>query len=148
MSTATDTTAPTRTRRNRRVVSGSLAAMGVGLIALLSTACVPLSPQDAVRQQWGDRLYPCAARIVQRESRWVPTAVSPGGGNIGLFQINKYHATWIRNELGYSWSELTDATKNAHAAKVLSTKAWRAYGDGWQPWRLDGKARPGGGCPA
>ena len=147
MSTETATVEPTG-NRSPKVLRRSLAAVGFGLVALLTVACMPApTPQDAVRQQWGDRLYPCAARIVQRESRWVPTAVSRGGGNVGLFQINKYHATWIRNELGYSWSELTDATKNAHAAKVLSTKAHKAYG-GWQPWRLDGKARPGGGCPA
>lgn len=146
MSTDTSTITATGTFR-RRGVRTSLAVMGVGIIAVAGTACTS-TPQDAVRQQWGDRLYDCAAKVVKRESGWNPAAVSPGGGNIGLFQLNKYHATWIKNELGYSWSDLKDANKNAHAAKVLSAKAHKAYGDGWQPWRLDGKARPGGGCPA
>jgi hypothetical protein len=147
VSTDRSANAPTGTLR-RRGVRVSLAACGVGIVALFTTACGPTSPQDAVRSHWGDRLYPCAAKIVQRESRWTPTAVSPGGGNIGLFQLNSYHKTWIKNELGYSWTDLKDAKKNAHAAKVLSAKAHKQYGDGWQPWRLDGRARPGGGCPA
>lgn len=143
MSTETATTA-TRAPR-RRALRTSIAAVGVGFAALIATACQ--TPQDAVRDRWGDRLYPCASKVIQRESGWNPEALSPGGGNIGLFQINKVHATWIRNELGYDWNELTDAAKNAHAAKRLSEKAHAAYGDGWQPWRLDGSIRPGV-CPA
>lgn len=145
MISATDAVRPTRTRRPG--VRVTLATAAVGLLALVATACQP-TPQQAVRQEWGDRLYDCAARVVQRESGWNPNAMSPGGGNIGLFQINKTHATWIRNELGYQWTELSDPVKNARVAKVLSSKAHSYYGDGWQPWRLDGRARPGGGCPA
>lgn len=143
--------ASVRPRRTgvRTRVRLSVAAAAVGAAGILgATACQPVNtPQAAVQQRWGS-LTSCANRIVQRESRWVPTAVSPGGGNIGLFQINKYHAGWISRELGYSWNDLKNASANAHAAKVLYDKAARQYGDGWQPWRLSGNAIRGGGCPA
>lgn len=133
--------------RSRKRGSVVIIAVAVAAVALLITACQPATPRQAVKTQWG-RNYACAARVVQRESGWNPNAVSPGGGNIGLFQMNAYHKTWIRNELGYSWNDLKDPAKNAHAAKVLSTKAYHQYGDGWQPWRIGGGVRPGGGCPA
>ena len=126
----------------------TVAAGAIGAVALLGTACQPTrSPQAAVKQYFGSQTT-CANRIVQRESRWVPTAVSAGGGNIGLFQINKVHAGWISRELGYSYSSLTDPYRTAHTAKVIYNKAQAAYGDGWQPWRIGGKAIRGGGCPA
>ena len=133
--------------RSRKRGSAGIVVVAIAAVALLITACQPTTPRQAVQARWGNN-FACADRVIQRESRWQPTAVSPGGGNIGLFQLNAYHKTWIRNELGYSWDDLKDPAKNAHAAKVLSDKAYRQYRDGWQPWRLDGKARPGGGCPA
>lgn len=133
--------------RSRKRGSAALIVVAIAAVALLITACQPTTPRQAVQARWGHN-FACAERVIQRESGWNPTALSSGGGNIGLFQLNAYHKTWIRNELGYSWQELKDPAKNAHAAKVLSTKAFHQYGDGWQPWRLDGRARPGGGCPA
>src|SRR5699024_567143 len=132
--------------RNR--IRTGIAAVAIGFTALFAaTACMPTDPQGAVQHWWGD-LTPCANRIVQRESGWNPNAVSPGGGNIGLFQLNAYHQTWIKNELGYDWNDLKEPAKNARAAKVLYNKAAAQYGDGWQPWRLSGRAIRGGGCPA
>jgi len=146
--TPTDREAPHQRVGSPTRLRLGIAAAAVGAVAILSTACQPAAtPQQAVQRHWGS-LTPCANRIVQRESRWNPGAVSPGGGNIGLFQLNSYHKTWIRNELGYSWNDLKNASKNAHAAKVLYNKAVSQYGDGWQPWRLSGRAIRGGGCPA
>lgn len=133
--------------RSRKRGSAAIIAVAIASVALLITACQPITPRQAVKGHWGHN-FDCADRIIQRESGWNPDAVSPGGGNIGLFQMNAYHKTWIKNELGYSWNDLKDPSKNAHAAKVLSTKAYNQWGDGWQPWRLDGSIRPGGGCPA
>lgn len=144
---ATEEVGSSVTRSHKRGKAGVLAIVAISAIALLSTACQPATARQAVQTRWGKH-FACADRVIQRESRWQPTAVSPGGGNIGLFQLNAYHKTWIRNELGYTWEQLKDPAKNAHAAKVLSDKAHKQYGDGWQPWRLDGRARPGGGCPA
>ena len=125
-----------------------IVAIALGLTALFAvSACMPTDPQGAVEHWWGD-LTPCANQIVQRESGWNPAAVSPGGGNIGLFQINATHKAWIASELGYSWEDLKDPAKNARTAKVIYNKAQAQYGDGWQPWRLTGGTIPNGGCPA
>src|SRR5699024_4592368 len=126
------------TRGSRKRLRTGFAAIALGVTMLVTAAaCMPEDPHGAVDHWWGD-LAPCAGRIVQRESGWNPDAVSPGGGNIGLFQLNATHATWIRNELGYTWEQLKEPPKNARAAKVLYNKAQAQYGDGWQPWRLNG----------
>lgn len=136
------------TRVPRKRLRSGMVAIALGVTALfIASACEPNTPREAVQHHWGS-LTPCANRIVQRESGWNPAAVSPGGGNIGLFQLNAYHKTWIRNELGYSWQDLKQPSKNARAARVLYNKAQAQYGDGWQPWRLSGRAIRGGGCPA
>lgn len=136
------------TRKPLRRFRTGIAAVALGITALfVAAACEPATPQQSVEMFWKD-LTPCANRIIQRESGWNPAAVSPGGGNIGLFQLNAYHKTWIRNELGFTWEDLKKPTLNAAAAKVLYDKAVAQYGDGWQPWRLSGRAIRGGGCPA
>ena len=55
--------------------------------------------------------------------------MSPGGGNVGLFQINKVHAGWIKSELGYDWNQMTDPYVNSKVARTLYNKA-----GGWSPW--------------
>lgn len=129
-------------------IKKTIAALSLVLFTLmLSTALTACSPKQVaqahIRNNFGS-LAPCAERIVQRESRFQAGAISPGGGNIGLFQINKVHAPWIQRKYGYSWNSLTDPGKNAKVAKGLYDEAARMYGDGWQPWRL----RRGSGCPA
>lgn len=144
-SPAPETTRPVAKRPRRFVLALALLAAAA---AFGATACEPGgTSQQAVQAYWGSNTW-CANRIVQRESGWNPTAVNRYSGATGLFQLMPSHATWIRNELGYSWTEMKDPYKNSRAAKALSTKAYKYWGDGWQPWRLDGRARPGGGCPA
>ena len=103
--------------------------------------------KDAIAKHWGGNAA-CAERIVARESNFQATAVNSYSGATGLFQMMPLHKSWIKAELGYEFSEMKDPYKNAEAAKLLSYKNYKAYGDGWAPWRLTGRANPGGGCPA
>lgn len=135
-----------RYRRPARFAVALLVALG---LAVSLTGCSPEAvARAAIEHHWNPYNTDCAMRIVDRESNFQADAVNPYSGATGLFQMMPLHADWIQAELGYSWGEMTDATKNAHAAKRLSTKAYYQTGDGWWPWRLDGQPRPGGGCPA
>ena len=138
-------------RRNRRAVRLIGVTFAVVALMVTSSACQPRSSRSAVdaaiSDYWGPQNTPCARRIVQRESNFQPAAVNPRSGTTGLFQIHPVHASWIRSTFGYSFSDMKDARKNSRVAKYLSSKAYAAYGDGWQPWRLSGRAIRGGGCP-
>lgn len=142
------TTATSKVLRSRKAIQLSIALVAVVGIAFATTACTPeVVAKDAIEQNWG-RNADCAERIAQRESGLQPDAVNSRSGATGLFQLMPLHKTWIKNELGYDFSEMKDPYKNAEAAALLSAKSYKAYGDGWTPWRLSGKANPGGGCPA
>lgn len=145
-----DTPVATTTARPRRRVLRILGVLtAVIALAFASTSCTPRKvAQDAIVQYWGSNYATCAELIVKRESGFNAAAVNPSSGTTGLFQIHPTHATWIRNRFGYAFSEMKDPYKNAQVAKALSAEAHRYYGDGWQPWRLSGRAAPGGGCPA
>lgn len=147
--TATDATAPERkVRRSRKAVNLSVGLLAVVALAFTTTACSPEEvAKDAIKTHWGGNAA-CAERIVERESRFQSGAVNSSSGATGLFQLMPLHASWIKAELGYDFSEMKDPYKNAEAAKLLSEKNYRAYKDGWAPWRTTGRAAPGGGCPA
>ncbi|MFA5566184.1 MAG: transglycosylase SLT domain-containing protein [Acidimicrobiia bacterium] len=68
-----------------------------------------------------------AIRVAQCESNLQPGAVSPGGGNWGLFQINKVHTGRVAAH-GFAWSEMLYPWQNAVVAADLWAEA------GWQPW--------------
>jgi hypothetical protein len=141
--------APRVTMRRSRSRWGVLVGvLALGGLFLSATACTPQNdPHQAIQTWWGGDSW-CANRIVQRESGFQPTAVNRSSGATGLFQLTPSHASWINSELGYSFSEMTDASKNAQAARALFNKANSYWGDGWQPWRLSSGAIRGGGCPA
>lgn len=148
----TETAAPTepqsKVRRSRKAIHLTVGLLAIVGIAFATTACTPeMMAKDAISQEWGGNAS-CAQRIAQRESGLQPDAVNRSSGATGLFQLMPLHRTWIKNELGYDFSEMKDPYKNAEAAKRLSDKNYAAYGDGWAPWRLSGRANPGGGCPA
>ena len=148
----TETAAPSepqsKVRRSRKAINLSIGLVAVVGIAFATTACTPeLVAKDAIKQAWG-RNAACAEKIAQRESGLQADAVNPSSGATGLFQMMPLHKTWIQNELGYSWAEMKDPYKNAEAAALLSYKNYKAYGDGWAPWRLSGRAIRGGGCRA
>ncbi|MCU1449057.1 MAG: Transglycosylase domain [Acidimicrobiales bacterium] len=122
----TSTTRVGRTKVVRRAAVVSAAALG---LAVAASACTPEDfARAAIQQQFGS-LSGMATKIAMCESRLQPGAVSPGGGNVGLFQINKVHAGWIQRDLGYRWSQMTDANVNARVARVLYHRA-----GGWSPW--------------
>lgn len=138
-----------RRRRRPRLRWASAALVIVGVLGLAGVGCTPEDVATiAISNAFEPAQRDCAKRIVKRESNYQADAVSPGGANIGLFQINRVHTTWIRNTYGYAFAELTDATKNAKVARGLSDAAQAYYGDRWQPWRYGGQVIRGGGCPA
>jgi hypothetical protein len=57
-----------------------------------------------------------------------PSAVSRGGGNWGLFQINTVHQGQFETVTGHPWSEVLDAGLNTQFAKWLYDQS------GWGPW--------------
>lgn len=135
-------------RRSRKAINLSVGLLALVGIAISTTACSPEElARDAIADHWG-RNAACAERIAQRESGLDPEAVNRSSGATGLFQLMPLHKSWIKSDLGYDFSEMKDPYKNSEAAKLLSDKNYKAYGDGWAPWRLSGRALPGGGCPA
>jgi hypothetical protein len=68
-----------------------------------------------------------AVEVARCESGLNPAAVSPGGGNWGLFQINRVHAGRV-NAMGFNWSDMTHSWENAQVAAELWSQA------GWSPW--------------
>ena len=134
-----------RSRKRWSLVGGLVVIVA---LAFSTAACTPESvAKAAIEKYWGSNAA-CAEKIVERESRFQADAVNSSSGATGLFQLMPLHAKWIKAELGYEFSEMKDPYKNARAAKLLSSKNYTAYGDGWAPWRLSGRAIRGGGCPA
>ena len=135
-----------RRSRKRWQIGGGL--LVIVALAFATSACTPETvAKAAIAKHWG-KSASCAEKIVERESRYQADAVNRSSGATGLFQLMPLHAKWIKAELGYDFSEMKDPSKNAEAAKRLSDKNYQAYGDGWAPWRLSGRAIRGGGCPA
>lgn len=136
-------------RRHPRMRWVTAALVVVGVLGFAGVSCTPEEvAQIAVSNSFDTAQRDCALRIIKRESNYKADAISPGGGNIGLFQINKVHTTWIRTTYGYSFGELTDANKNAQVARGLSDSARSYYGDRWQPWRAGGAIDRSERCPA
>jgi hypothetical protein len=68
-----------------------------------------------------------AIGVARCESHLNPKAISRGGGNWGLFQINTAHRGRVA-AMGYQWEDLLDARVNALVAKSIFDE------QGWQPW--------------
>ena len=139
---------PGGVNRSRKAFRLAFVLMSIVGLAFATTACTPeMAARDAIDKYWQDHAA-CAERIAERESGLDPEAVNSRSGATGLFQLMPLHKSWIKSELGYDFAEMKDPYKNAEAAKLLSYKNYKAYGDGWAPWRLSGGAVRGGGCPA
>lgn len=93
--------------------------------------CLPTDPADIIRLVWmqhGDAwAAESAVGVARCESTLRPWAVSPGGGNWGLFQINTVHRGRVA-AMGYSWSQITDPWVNSRVAHALWSE------QGWGPW--------------
>ena len=104
--------------------------MALGLLALCS-ACTPVSESlAAIKSAFPASQYAKAVQVATCESGLNASAVSPGGGNFGLFQINKVHEPQLK-KMGYSWSEITNPVVNARLARVIyNTSGWSAWSCG------------------
>ncbi len=75
-------------------------------------------------EQWDDWDADVMLRIIACESGGSSTAVSPGGANVGAYQLNQVH--------GYSYEQMTDpATSTALAHDIWLSQgygAWSCYG--------------------
>jgi hypothetical protein len=77
---------------------------------------------------WFPDVYDQAVRVASCESSLNPGAVSAGGGNHGLFQINNVHAGSFAAVTGQSWDARYNAHYNAQFARYLFDQS------GWGPW--------------
>lgn len=86
--------------------------------------------KDVIRSIFPESEWETAFTIVQRESRFVPTAYN-GWCCYGLFQIYwSVHQGWL-DEVGVdSSSDLYDPLLNVRAAHML----WQRAGNSWSPW--------------
>lgn len=69
-----------------------------------------------------------AINVARCESTLNPSAVSKGGANWGLFQINSVHKDDFEAYTGQPWSEVLNAKYNTEYAKKLYDSL------GWSPW--------------
>jgi hypothetical protein len=108
----------------------ALSLVLVAGLVLGFTACdEPTQVQVAIQQSFPGSLQAKAVRVAKCESGLNPRAVSPGGGNHGLFQINNVHKGRVQS-MGYSWSQIYDPFVNAKVARAI----FDASGGSWQPW--------------
>jgi hypothetical protein len=114
--------------RARVLVLGLIMIGGLGLSACNPAETISrLSVADAIAVAFGPNGL-AATKIATCESSLNPRAVSPGGGNHGLFQINNVHAARFPQVTGRPWSDRYDAHANARYAAFLFRES------GWRPW--------------
>lgn len=77
---------------------------------------------------WFPDVYDSAYGVARCESTLDPGAISPGGGNWGLFQINTSHRADFEAYTGHPWADVLDAELNAMYARKLYD------GSRWGPW--------------
>ncbi|MBK5222053.1 MAG: transglycosylase SLT domain-containing protein [Acidimicrobiia bacterium] len=104
-------------------------AIAVLVMVFALGAC---TTEDMVRVAFADRgASPAqqeqAIAVAHCESTLNPGAISPGGGNWGLFQINSVHRARV-NQLGFGWNEMLHPWQNAQVAADI----WAQQG--WRPW--------------
>lgn len=85
------------------------------------------SVEAIIQRHFGDAA-PTAIRVARCESTLNPRAMSPGGGNHGLFQINNVHRGTFESVTGAPWSAVYDAETNTRFAH------WLYRQSGWGPW--------------
>lgn len=109
----------------------SLVASLVVVVAL--AGCYPTgqtseTPPDQIISAVFTENAQSAISVADCESSLDPSAVSPGGGNHGLFQINTVHRDDFEAVTGQPWSMVLDPYWNTVYARHL-------YDDqGWRPW--------------
>lgn len=91
---------------------------------------------EAAVRAWFPDLFSQAWGVSGCESHHNPSAVSSGGGNWGLFQINTVHKNSFTSVTGQPWSEVLNANYNAQFARWLYDSS-----GGWGPWACKWAAR-------
>ena len=101
--------------------------LALGLLVAIS-ACTPEQASlSAIKAAFPASQYDKAVAVATCESGLDPTVVSPGGGNWGLFQINRIHEPALRH-MGYTWSQIKDPVVNAKLARsIYDDSGWRAW---------------------
>lgn len=96
--------------------------------AAAAPAPAPAGSIDEIIQRYFGAEAPKARQVARCESGMNPRAVSPGGGNHGLFQINNVHQGTFESVTGAPWSAVYDAEMNTRFAHWLWSQ------QGWGPW--------------
>lgn len=117
------------TKRLRAALAGAVFVGALGLTACDPNAQAdsPSAAQDAINYHFGP-IADQAMRVAQCESNLDPNAVSSGGGNWGLFQINTVHQAEFEAVTGHPWSDVLDPYVNTYYAVYLYQQS------GWGPW--------------
>ncbi|MEY2403986.1 MAG: hypothetical protein QOD38_1537 [Acidimicrobiaceae bacterium] len=118
------------TKRLRAALLGAVfvGALGLSACDTNAQADTPSAAQDAISQAFGP-IADQAMGVAQCESSLDPNAVSPGGGNWGLFQINTVHSGEFEAVTGQSWDNVLDPYLNSNFAAWLYDQS-----GGWGPW--------------
>ena len=119
------------TKRLRAALIGVVfvAALGLNACDMRAQADTVSPAQDAINQNFGP-IADQASRVANCESGMDPNAVSSGGGNYGLFQINRVHASDFEAVTGQPFHDgALDPYANSQYAKYLYDQS-----GGWGPW--------------
>ena len=100
-----------------------------GLVLGMTACDEGTDVQLAIKQYFPGDLQAKAVRVADCESDLNPKAVSPGGANHGLFQINTVHKATVER-MGYSWNQIYDPYVNSKVARKIFDSA----GGSWRPW--------------
>ncbi|HEX4819388.1 MAG TPA: transglycosylase SLT domain-containing protein [Acidimicrobiales bacterium] len=119
------------TKRLRFALAGVVfvAALGLNACDMRAQADGVSPAQDAINQAFGP-IADQATRVADCESGMDPNAISSGGGNYGLFQINYVHSDAFQAFTGQPYHDgALDPYANAAYAKHLYDES-----GGWGPW--------------
>jgi hypothetical protein len=133
--TAPPTTAPPTTAapvRAARPAPAPAPAPAPPTTAAPAPAPAPASSVEQAIAAWFPDVYDKAVRVARCESSLNPSAVSAGGGNHGLFQINNVHRSTFTAVTGQPWEAVYNAYYNSQFARHLYNQS------GWQPWGCRG----------
>jgi hypothetical protein len=119
------------TKRLRAALIGAVfvAALGLNACDMSAQADTPTPSQDAITRAFGP-IADQAMNVADCESSMDPSAVSSGGGNYGLFQINTVHTSEFEAVTGQPFHDgALDPYANSNYAKYLYDQS-----GGWGPW--------------
>lgn len=107
----------------------AVAALVVALAVLVGCQDVRPPAQQAA-DWWPPGQRAAALCVIEHESGGDPHAVSPGGGNFGLLQINRVHAGDFERLTGRPF---VPGVFDPHLAGEYGYALWVAVGGRWSP---------------